>query len=266
MIKLLLTIIIITCISTYATAQYSPLVLNKRYNVTATDFTVDAMGYIYLVTPTAQLKKINEKGDSVAVYNLSKRYGKLTSIDATNPLKVLLYYGDYATVIVVDRLLNVTNKIDLRKYNIYQTKTVATSYDGQMWLYDEQAAVLKKISEDGKITMQSVDFRQLYTNPPAPVKIIDNDQTVYLYDPKVGVKLMDYYGASKAAIPLLNWTSIYAMNKNIYGLKNDSIVKYTNGSIITNALPNGIKPIKMVVAANKIYFLYKGYILAYDDK
>ncbi len=73
-----------------------------------------------------------------------KRYGKIYSIDASNPLKILVYFRDFATIVVLDRLLTVRNTIDLRKQNIYQAQAVATSYDGNIWVYDELESKLKK--------------------------------------------------------------------------------------------------------------------------
>ncbi len=245
----------------------SSLKLVKTYKLIATDFNVDQLGNIYIVTPTAQLKKINAKGDSLAVYNLSKRYGKLSTIDVTNPLKVLLFYKDYATVVIIDRLLNITNTIDLRKQNIYQVNVIATSYDGQIWFYDEQEAKLKKINEKGKVTQQTVDLRQVLNEMPSPQKIIDNDNNIYMYDAKKGILIFDYYGALKTNIVLKGWSSFYAFNKTVYGLKNDTIQKYTISNImpITIPLPIGNNPIKMVVAANRIYFLYKNEIRVYSN-
>jgi len=59
------------------------------------DFTVDNLGNYYLLSKNNQLKKLNADGDSAGVFNDVRRYGKLYSIDATNPLKILLYYKIY---------------------------------------------------------------------------------------------------------------------------------------------------------------------------
>ena len=66
-----------------------------------TYFTVDNLDNIYLLTGSDELKKIQENGDSVAVFNDVRTYGKLFSIDATNPLKILLYYKNFSTVVVL---------------------------------------------------------------------------------------------------------------------------------------------------------------------
>src|SRR6185295_10398506 len=83
-------------------------------------FTVDNLDNIYLLSSTNQVKKLNANGDSVAVFNDVKKFGQVTLIDVSNPLKVLLYYRDFATIVILDRFLAVRNTIDLRKHNILQ--------------------------------------------------------------------------------------------------------------------------------------------------
>ncbi|MEO5563369.1 MAG: hypothetical protein ABIR18_08040, partial [Chitinophagaceae bacterium] len=58
-------------------------------------FTVDNLDNIYLLSSTNQIKKLNSKGDSVAIFNDVKKFGKATFIDVSNPLKVLVYYKDF---------------------------------------------------------------------------------------------------------------------------------------------------------------------------
>jgi hypothetical protein len=79
------------------------------------DFTVDNLDNIYILNSRNQIKKLDVNGDSVAVFNDIKKYGQATFIDVSNPLKVLLYYKDFATVVALDRFLNIRNTIDLRK-------------------------------------------------------------------------------------------------------------------------------------------------------
>jgi glutaredoxin-related protein len=96
------------------------------------DFTVDNLDNVYILTSRNQVKKFNANGDSVAVFNDVRKFGKATLVDVSNPLKVLLYYKDFATVVMLDRFLNVVNTIDLRKQNIFQAKAIGQSYDNKI--------------------------------------------------------------------------------------------------------------------------------------
>src|SRR5690242_8036125 len=97
------------------------------------DFTVDNLDNLYLLNSRNQLKKINANGDSIAVFNDVKKFGRATYIDVSNPLRLLLYYKDFSTIVVLDRFLNVRNSIDLRKQNIFQVKAIALAYDNNIW-------------------------------------------------------------------------------------------------------------------------------------
>src|SRR5262249_49902766 len=140
-----------------------------------------------------QLKKLTPAGDSVAVFNDVRRYGKVYSIDATNPLKLLLYYKDFGTVVVLDRLLNICTTIDLRRLNILQPKAVCLSYDNGIWVYDELEAKLKRIADDGTLLDQTGDFRLQLEEAPSPISIEDEDRLVYLYDTTKGLLVFDYF-------------------------------------------------------------------------
>ena len=90
-------------------------------------FMPDELGNVFALTPNGQLKKYNNNLDSMGVFNDVRRYGKLYSISLENPLRTVLYFKDYKTILVLDRLMQVVNKIDLRKAGIFQVKAVAQS-------------------------------------------------------------------------------------------------------------------------------------------
>lgn len=199
----------------------------KKIDFPVSSFAVDNIGELYLITPDNQLKKSNEKGDSVGVFNQVAQYGKLTYVDAQNPWKTILYYKDFSTIVLLDKYLNVVTAINLNKQNIFRVQAVTTSYDNNIWLYDEQENKLKKIDDAGNIISETVDFRLLFDSVPTPEKIIDRDGFVYLYDPQKGVYLFDYYGSFKMRLPLLHWTDITVIGKTIYGFDEENLYKYT---------------------------------------
>ena len=189
-------------------------------------FTVDNLDNIYLLSSTNQVKKLNANGDSVAIFNDVKKFGQASLIDVSNPLKVLLYYQDFATVVVLDRLLNVRNMIELRKQNILQAHAIGQSYDNKIWVYDEVENKLKKIDEDGKLLQETPDFRQLFGAAPSPQKIFDQEQFVYLYDSAQAVFVFDYYGALKNKILIGNWQNFKVAGKYIFGSSGNKLFRY----------------------------------------
>ena len=195
------------------------------------DFRVDNLGNIYVINSANQLKKLSPKGDSLAVFNDVRRFGKIGSIDVTNPLKILVYYRDFTTVIELDRFLNIINTIDLRKQNILQAKAVGLAYDNNVWVFDELDARLKRIADDGTLADQSTDFRQLFDTVPDPEVIRDRDGLVYLYDTARGVYIFDHYGTLKTHLDLPGWRDFEVIGKNILGRDATKFYRYQQATL-----------------------------------
>jgi hypothetical protein len=234
-LKQFLIISLLFFVNSISIAQHDSILhvsLVKTYPLEIKDYTADNLGNIYLLTSTNQIKKINEKGDSIAVYNDVRRYGKIFSIDASNPLKILVYYKDFSTIIVLDRLLNVRNTIDLRRQNILQVRAVTSSYDNNIWLYDEMDSKIKKIDDNGRVRLESNDFRQVYKDVPSPEVIYDRDGQLYLYDRKKGLLVYDYYGAQKNNFPLNGLSDVQVIDKNTITARDSShIILFKPGSL-----------------------------------
>ncbi|QES90617.1 SdiA-regulated/phytase-like domain-containing protein [Rhizosphaericola mali] len=214
-------IALIACSSLGAQTPKIPTIgLNKLFSIEGkfSQLYVDNLGNIYTISKLSnQLKKYNSKGDSIGLFNDVKQFGTISRMDATNPLKLLVYYQDFSTVIALDRFLNNINKLDLRRSGILQAKTISISYDNNLWVFDEQEYKLKKLDDQGNILSTSDDFRVLFQDPPDPDAIIDNDGQLYLYDKNLGWFIMDYYGAVKKNYPYLHWQNVKVENQKLIG-------------------------------------------------
>ena len=200
--------------------------LLRKIPGTFVDFTVDGMDNVYVLTDRNRLVKYNAAGDSVAAYNDVRRFGQVSSMDASNPLRILLYYRDYATIVILDRFLNTRNIIDLRKQQIFQVKAVGQSYDNKIWIYDEQESKLRKIDEDGTLLQETADFRLLTGVAPSPVRLYDENKYVYLYDPKNGAYVFDYFGNLKNVIEIRKWDNFKVSGKYIFGSAGNKLYRY----------------------------------------
>jgi len=233
------------------------------------DFTVDNLGNIYVLNSDNQLKKLSVHGDSLAVFNDVRRYGKITSIDATNPLKILVYYREFTTVVELDRFLNLINTIDLRKQNILQAKAIGLAYENNIWVFDELDAMLKRVRDDGTLVDQTTDFRQLFDSVPDPTVIRDRGDLVYLYDPAKGVYIFDHYGTLKQHLDLRGWQDFNVIGKNLLGRDDHRFFRYEPGTL--NMLEQPIPPdyqgaIRIDITPTVIYVLKKSGLEVYSRK
>jgi hypothetical protein len=261
-------IAIILCIAILATsrAQQDSLKQVATIQGDIIDFTVDNLGNIYIINRDNQLKKLNLKGDTLGVFNDLRQFGKVYSLDATNPLKLLLFYKDYGNIVVLDRFLNVRNTIHLRQANIFQVSAISQSYDNGIWLYDEQAARLKRMNDDGNIVDQSADFRSFMEAVPSPLQIVDQDRLVYLYDPEKGLYVFDYFGSLRNKVALLGWEDFQVLGGKVFGRKKTTIEQYQLGTIslkeqVLNSILTGV--VKMRMSISNLYCLKDGVIKVY---
>ncbi|KAA9041701.1 hypothetical protein FW778_06685 [Ginsengibacter hankyongi] len=199
----------------------------KKIEYPIASFTVDNLGELYIINTDNQLKKYDEQGDSIGVFNQVTKFGKLSYVEAQNPWKAILFYKNYSTIVLLDKYLNVLSSINLRKQNIFQVNALTTSYDNNIWLYDEQDNKLKKLDDSGNKLFETVDFRLLFDSVPSPQKIIDSNGFVYLYDPEKGLYIFDYYGSFKSKLPFLHWTDITVIDKQIYGFDEENLYRYS---------------------------------------
>ncbi|HOA38089.1 MAG TPA: hypothetical protein PLQ65_01180 [Flavihumibacter sp.] len=249
--------------------QNDSLPLAGSYGKRLIDFAVDNLGNIFLVNEAGELKKLNARGDSMAVFNDVKRYGKLYSIDVTNPLKVLLYYRDFGTIVALDRFLNIRNSIDVRRRDIMRSQAVAQSFDNGVWIYDELAGKLKRLDDNGVVISETADFRLLFEDPPTPVQIADADRLVYLYDPAKGLFVLDYFGTVRNRVALLGWQEMQVIGNRVIGRKDHVLESYVPGSLqlAQQVLPASWTDIqKLQVTIDKIYCLRNGILFVYLNK
>jgi hypothetical protein len=149
----------------------------------------------------------------------------------------VLFYRDFRTIVVLDRLMNTVNTIDLRRLNIFQVRVVAPAYDNNVWVFDEQESKLKKVGEDGRLLSETADLRLVLDEAPIPQRIFDQNGYVYMYDPGKGIFIFDYYGALKNKIALLNWADLQVLGTTIAGRVDDKIMSYRTGTLDIRETP-----------------------------
>lgn len=260
-------IVALLWLSASSFAQDSSFRLLKSFSGEIADAAMDNLDNIYILTGTDQLKKYNAAGDSIAVYNNVRKFGKVHSIDVSNPLRVLLYYKDFSSIVILDRLLNVRSSIDLRQNNLLQVGTIGLSYDNNTWVFDEYDHKLKKISDQGSVLMETPDFRVLFDHTVSPSQIIDQNNQVYIYDPVNGLFVFDHYGTFKKRFPVMGWQTVTITDKFILGITNThSLGAYNIATLLESQykFPGSFTPYyRYTISNNKLVALSKAGVYIY---
>lgn len=213
------------------------LAVFKTFNETIGDFEVDNLGNLYLFGARQQLKKLSPTFDSLAVFNDTRHFGKLYMLDASNPLRILLFYRDFGAIIILDRFLNVRTILNLRTAGYQQVSAITQSYDNNIWLYDELENMIKKIDESGKTLTSSPDFRVLFDDPPQPQELQDFNRYLYASDSEKGLIVMDYFGAVKNKLSFKGWHNLHSAGNGLVATNSTGLVYFQPGNPDTKNKP-----------------------------
>ena len=135
--------------------------------------TSDKLGNSYVVVEN-QLLQFDSKGKPLANYS-ENDLGELRYVDASNPMKILLFYPDFARLIILDSKLSPQSSINLRDLKINQPLTACNSSENGYWVYDREDDFLKKIDFNLKEIQRSGNLTQITGYQIQPVYMVEDN-------------------------------------------------------------------------------------------
>lgn len=196
--------------------------LIKELEELAHFITIDNLQNIYVATLKNAIQKYNSKGELLFTYN-NTNYGTPSLIDASNPLRVIVYYDEYLTIVVLDRTLSELYIYNLIDYGFNQVSEVTSTPDNGLWLYDEWTNQLKRINQQGETVVTSNDLVQVLGYEIEPQQIILENNNIYLYDRVKGILVFDFYGQFLHTIDI---TKVYKVQ-----IKGNQLSYFKNGKL-----------------------------------
>ncbi|MEO6169300.1 MAG: hypothetical protein ABIO46_02145 [Chitinophagales bacterium] len=232
-------------------------VLLTSVKTDATFLTTDYLQNGYYITSNNELQKVDTSGNLLATYN-QNRYGKLQFTDATNPMKLVLSYPDYGTVVIIDNTLSEVSALSLRKINIQSySATCFSSLDNNIWVFDDQDYKLKKIDKNNNIIVESGDMFSLIGKAIQPVFMQENDQYVYLSDPAEGIVIFDVYGTYYQTLPFKNIQKFHVRSDQLFFRESNTLHSYHIKTLEYRdiALPDSSDVKDVRIEKNRLYVL-----------
>lgn len=180
----------------------------------------DNLGNFYLVTGN-NIERLNLDGKILRTYN-DKNFGAISSVDATNPLRLLLFYKDFSRVLFLDNTMSLSGEpVRLDELGYPQTTLVATSNDNGFWIYDQQSFGLIRFDRDLKISQQTGNLSQVLGDEIKPNFLIEANNRVFLNDTARGILIFDVFGTYSKTIPVKHLTTLQADAENVYYFRNN---------------------------------------------
>ncbi len=187
--------------------------------IQSTYLTTDNLQNIYVATDEGQIIKLDKNGNQQFEYN-NNRLGSVGKIDVRNPLTILVYYPELEVVVILDRTLSEIKELNLYELDIFEPKVVALANDNNIWVYDEVAAILKKISQEGKTLFESRNLNQLTQKQLNPTFLKEYNNQLFLSDIENGLFVFDAFGQLKRTIPIKDIERFQVIDKQVFYQRN----------------------------------------------
>jgi hypothetical protein len=204
--KKLLILFLFISASAFAQEKYKLL---TKIEADADIFTTDNQCNIYVVKNN-ELVKYDKNGKQLYKYS-NKNLGKISSVDASNMLRILVYYRDFLTVVFLDNTLAESstplNLQTLEAASLTQVSLVCASANkNRLWLFDQSNFSLEQYSEEfDRYDVTALgNLNKLLNDSLQPVSMIEYNNKLYMNNPKSGIIIFDNYGTYYKTLPLKN--------------------------------------------------------------
>ena len=199
--------------------------LTLEIEVTSKSITSDYLGNAYTIDDN-EITKYSAAGVLISSFS-DKNAGTITSVDASNPLRVQVFYQDFGQIIYLDDVLSVIgSKISLIEQGLDQATLSCSSWDDGIWLYDPQDFELKRLGSDLRLSHQSGNINQLVGIEANPNFIIEKNNFVYLNDPLTGILVFDQFGTYYKTLPVRGIDRFQVSGEQVFYLQDGKLMSY----------------------------------------
>lgn len=235
-----------------------PLVFTQEENTIVIDkirgdrIASDHLGNLYIMQD-GLLQKHDQDGKLLSSYS-NFSFGNISSVDVSNPMKIMLFYQETGTIIFLDdRLAPITNRLDLYNLQYMTISLAAYSSDNKIWLYDEANADLIAL-DNYNHEVHRIHYSFQNFNPTQLQGI--SAKMFFMHNPNEGVLFFDSFGTYIKTIATRTPYNLQVSNDIIYYLKEGRLHLYNYVQLSEEILDREMSNIKQcLVHRNRLYLL-----------
>jgi len=208
--------------------QKQPTFLQTIAVSSATAISADRNGAVYFLNPRRNLVQLDSLSNLVTVYSPQTILGRATTVDAGNPLKILLFNQDRQELLLLDRFLRPISSALLPEFEITETiRAAALGSDDSFWLFNETDFTLSKLDMRMRKVVFETPLNLVLDQNRFDVRMLREYQNlVYMLDYNGGVYVFDNLGNYKQKLPITNVAFIGFLGNELYFVKDGSLHFY----------------------------------------
>ncbi|GAB4141830.1 MAG: hypothetical protein Fur0041_17030 [Bacteroidia bacterium] len=181
---------------------------------TAGFIATDNLGNVYLVSGD-RIRKFDNHGIFQKEFS-NKNFGPVSSLDATNPLRLTAFYKDFNRVLFLDNTLTQNgDAIELEKMGFPIATLACSSFDNGMWIYNQPGFELVRFNRNMEIVQRTGNLSQILGIELQPDFLIEKDNKLFLNNPETGILVFDVFGTYAKTVPLKGIHSFQVMDNSI---------------------------------------------------
>jgi len=228
-------------------------------------FSTDNIGNIYVVKEDELIKYLSA-GKLFARYS-NLKLGNITTVDATNPLKLLLYYRDFQQIVFLDNQLTANSEpISLETLGYEQTDLVCAGANNSFWIYNKQNNELLRFDEASKKIAATGNLKQVLRVDIKPNFMREHNGYLFLNSPETGIYVFDIFGTFNKIISIKDLKQ-FELSEDIVYYQRDSMYCSYNYKLFEEAckrLPNSVNTIDVKYTNKQIYLGFKDSLIVQD--
>ena len=184
----------------------------------------DRSSHVYLLDGKYNLLRLDPLGRPLDTFSPPMR-GRISTIEAWNPMKMLLFYQDRQELVLLDRFMRPISSISLSDIN-YQgiAKAASLAADDGFWLFDETNVTLSKLDVRLRKPTVETTLNLILDKEHFDVRMLREYQNmVYLLDYNSGIFVFDNLGNYLKKIPYKGVSYIGFRNNELYFVQEDNL-------------------------------------------
>jgi hypothetical protein len=245
--KTFLYIIFFISISVFGQEPIETTFISKAPLDAETIVGLDNFGTIYFIKHNT-LYKFDESRN----YSYSNvQYGKITTANSFNPLKITIFYEDFNSAIILDNRFAEIIKIDFSSLEFYKNVTfVSTANDNALWLFNQDIQQLELFNYKSNNTLATT----LPTQSEA-LDLISNYNYCWMLTEKFLYKY-NYFGSLVYKVKNDGFTSIIEDNEQVYLTKENNLYFFNEAEQVFQLIETPKLLTKQFLVTNETLYIY----------
>lgn len=214
-------IVMLLGLCSFTLQKDKPFIIKKAHD----NFAVDNLGNMFF-TRESEILKYLANGNYYNRYS-NLKLGEISSIDATNALRIILFYKDQQQILFLDNQLSQkSDPVSLEQLGYEQTELVCGSANSGFWIYTKSNNELIRFDNNLKKISATGNLKPILQADLKPNFMIEHNGNVYLNCPEQGIYVFDIFGTFSKIISIKDLKNLQVSDDIIYYPKKNKVCSY----------------------------------------